>query len=212
VQLLTAACLATTPASSAPTSAAPLEGIDVSHYQGDVDWASVRSASIDFAYAKATQGASEVDPHFAANGAGMKSAGLPRGAYHFYVAGDPPLDQAKHFTSTVTLAAGDLVPMVDVEVGAVSAKDLQTFVDALLAHYGVPPIVYTDHPYWTAHLDDSFSAYPLWIADYEGGPRLPSRWSQWSLWQYEEDGKVSGVKGAVDRDRMRGPLSQFQVH
>ena len=51
----------------------------------------------------------------------------------------------------------------------------------------------------------------LWIADYEGGPRLPAGWSQWSLWQYEEDGKVPGVNGAVDRDRMRAPLSQFQV-
>ena len=92
------------------------EGIDVSSYQGSVDWAQVKGAGLVFAFAKATQGTSQVDPEFATNWSGMRAAGLVCGAYHFLDADQDPTAQAEHFLATVKLEAGDLPPVLDIEV------------------------------------------------------------------------------------------------
>src|SRR5215472_10861520 len=94
-----------------------LPGIDVSHYQGTIDWASVRTAGIVFAYAKATEGITYTDPLFTNNWSAMKAAGVVRGAYLFFHSNDDPTAEADHYLSVVgTIAPGDLPPMLDVEV------------------------------------------------------------------------------------------------
>ena len=93
-----------------------VKGVDISHYDGTIDWTQVKAAGISFAFAKATEGTSYVDPTFATNWAGMKAAGIVRGAYHFF---DPAVDATSQVTyclATVgTLEAGDLPIVLDFE-------------------------------------------------------------------------------------------------
>src|SRR5918993_881303 len=129
-------------------SPARLAGIDVSHFQGHVDWQAVKAAGCDFAFAKATEGAGVTDPFFAANWAGMQAAGLPRGAYHFFRAAEPAAQQAAHFLSTAGFEPGDLPPVLDIELndgvtGEPLVEGVQTWLDAVESAAGVAPIVYT---------------------------------------------------------------------
>ena len=192
------------------------EGIDVSHYQGTVDWTQVKAAGIHFAFAKATQGTANVDPEFAANWQGMRAAGLVRGAYHYL---DPDQDataQAEHFLATVQLEAGDLPPVLDVEVAeGMSVEGLdaaaRTWLEKVAAATGVQPILYSDESFLDTELAQGFGAYPLWIAAYsETPPAPPSGWTAWTFWQFSETGQVSGVDGAVDRDRYQGTEAGFR--
>lgn len=192
-------------------------GIDVSHYQGDVDWAQVKAAGIGFAYAKATQGDDDEDPDFQRNFAAMKSAGLLRGAYDFYVVGDDPDRQAEEYISKVKLVTGDLPPMVDIETESKGVEsdtaqiaDLHTYLETLQTHYGVTPIIYTSPGFWNEYFDDSFSEYPLWVAEYGvSSPRSVTGWSDWTIWQHSQSGKVAGITGAVDLDKFNGSAAQL---
>ncbi len=192
------------------------EGIDVSHYQGQVDWALVKAAGIHFAFAKATQGTSYVDPELTANWPAMRAAGLVRGAYHFM---DPDQDaaaQAEHFLATVQLEAGDLPPVLDIEVTegmSVEGLDaaVRTWLEKVAAATGVQPIIYSDETFLDTELANGFGAYPLWIAAYEETPPAPpAAWTAWTFWQYSQSGQVSGVDGDVDRDRYQGTAAGFQ--
>jgi hypothetical protein len=92
-----------------------LPGIDESHHQGDVDWKKVKGSGVAFAFAKATEGETHADPKFARNWAGMREAGLVRGAYHFGRPGRDPVAQARHFVKTVGAGSGDLQLALDLE-------------------------------------------------------------------------------------------------
>ncbi|HEX6185391.1 MAG TPA: GH25 family lysozyme [Pyrinomonadaceae bacterium] len=196
-----------------------LTGIDVSHFQGHVDWQAVKAAGCAFAFAKATEGTGVTDPTFAANWAGMKAAGLLRGAYHFYRAAEPAAEQAAHFLSTVQFAPGDLPPVLDIEVndgvtGEALVGGVQTWLDAVEPAAGVTPVIYTNTPFWDAHFNNQFSAYPLWVAHYTNAPApspLPVGWTVWTFWQYSQSLNIGGVAGPADHDYFNGPLSQLQA-
>src|ERR1051325_5574980 len=194
-----------------------LTGIDVSHYQGQVNWASVKAAGCAFAFAKATEGAGVTDLYFAANWSGMKSAGLLRGAYHFYRAEQSAADQAAHFLSVVQLETGDLPPVLDIEVndgvtGQALVGGVQRWLDAVEPAAGVTPIIYTATSFWNAHFNNQFSDYPLWIAHYTNAPTpapLPEGWTVWTFWQYSQSLAVSGVNGAADHNYFNGPMTEL---
>ena len=194
-----------------------LTGIDVSHFQGHVDWPAVKGAGCAFAFAKATEGAGLTDPYFSANWAGMKAAGLPRGAYHFFRPAQDAAQQAAHFLSTVQLAPGDLPPVLDIEVndgvnGEALVGAVQTWLEAVEPAAGAPPIIYTNTPFWDAHFTDQFGNYPLWIAHYGPAPSpLPRGWSDWTLWQYSQSLHIRGVSGPADHDYFNGPLDALQA-
>jgi lysozyme len=194
-----------------------LSGVDVSHFQGAVDWQAVKAAGCAFAFAKATEGAGIADPYFPANWAGMKAAGLLRGAYHFFRAEQDATEQAAHFLSTVQFEPGDLPPVLDIEGGAgVSGEGIvggvQTWLDAVEPVAGVTPIIYTNTPFWDENFTDQFGQYPLWIAHYGPEPSpLPRGWAVWTFWQYSQSLHVSGVNGPADHDYFNGPLSQLQA-
>lgn len=183
-----------------------IPGIDVSHYQGTVDWQQVAGAGIAFAFVKATQGVSSVDSQFAVNWAGVKAAGLLRGAYHFYQPGDDPGQQAEHFLSVVQLEPGDLLPVLDVEtLGSQTASQIVqgigTWLQTVQAAVGRAPIVYTAPGFWNGLGTQQFGTYPLWVAEYGcSSPKLPAGWTSWDFWQYSESGSVAGVAGSVDLD------------
>ncbi len=194
-----------------------VRGIDVSHYQGHVDWVAVKAAGINYAYAKAVQGNTNEDSEFAHNWEDMKAAGILRGAYDFYVTGDEPGPQAENFIAKVKLGKGDLPPMVDVETMSGNMvpdddliPDLHEFLETLEAHYGRKPIIYTSPGFWNAHFDDSFGAYPLWVAEYGvSQPKAVTGWDTWTFWQYSQNGSVEGITGAVDMDHFNGGAAKL---
>jgi lysozyme len=193
-----------------------MTGIDVSTYQGDIDWAAVKaSGKAGFAYAKATEGTAFTDDRFAHNYATMKLRNVPRGAYHFFRFAADPVAQADHFLNAVPLERGDLLPMVDVEVSD-GVSDIGAMVQSLAAFLqrvegrlgGKRMVIYTGYAFWGAAMggSDAFSGHPLWIAEYNDGaaPALPNGWNAWAIWQYSDAGSIPGIGGNVDMDRLNG--------
>ena len=188
------------------------QGIDVSHYQGSVGWSGVKAAGISFALAKASDGASYVDDQFANNWQGMKTAGIIRGAYHFYETQDDPILQAQNFENTVgSLGATDLPPVLDIETyngayGSASlVENVQTWLSTVEQKLGRRPSIYTGPSFWNEYMNDQFGAYPLWVAEYGvTTPTLPNGWTAWTFWQYSQNGSVAGVTGNVDLDAYAG--------
>ena len=191
-------------------SSSHLSGIDVSKWQGSVNWQQVQQAGVGFAFARATYGMTEVDTSFAANWQGMKDAGITRGAYHFFLAADDPVRQADFFMSTVgSLGPDDLPPVIDVEsdsgVSSALVADVQKWLDTVAQGLGRTPIIYTAPSYWNANMNSDFGKYPLWVAEYGvAEPRAVNGWTDWTFWQYSQSGKVEGVSTAVDLDYFNG--------
>jgi lysozyme len=191
------------------------QGIDVSHYQGTVNWPEVRQAGIEFAFAKATDGLTWTDPQFAVNWPAMKAAAILRGAYHFFEPADDAAAQAQFFLQTVQLASGDLPPALDVETagtsGTVPWAGVETWLQTVAAATGVQPFLYIDPTFAAEYgAPASLAAYPLWIADYDvAQPTLPAGWSTWLIWQHTQSGTVPGVIGNVDLDLLNGPIAKL---
>lgn len=186
-----------------------IQGVDVSTYQGDIDFPTLKKNGITYVFIKATQGITYKDPRYGTNSFEARKAGLIMGAYHYYMTDDAPLPQAKNFIATSGLKSGDLPPVVDIEALAKKSKpqltkNLQLFLNALEKNYGVKPIVYSGEYFANQHLT-SFGAYPLWLAEYgASSPTVPKGWTKWTFWQYSQSAKVPGVQGDVDADRFNG--------
>lgn len=200
------------------TDSTSLSGIDVSHFQGDVDWNAVKAVGVTFAFAKASDGDTYKDNQFKKNWQGMQAAGVLRGAYHFYESDDDPVLQANNFLAMVgSLAQNDMPPVIDIEstkgnFGSNSlATNLQICLDAVEEGLACTPIIYTNCSFWNENLNASFSRYPLWIARYSSSPpTIPNGWTTWQFWQYSQSGTVAGVTGAVDLDRYAGSITDLQ--
>ncbi len=192
-----------------------LSGIDVSKWQAEVDWQQVRQAGASFAFARATYGASEVDPYFAANWRGIKAAGLARGAYHFFVTADDANAQAELFLKTLgPLGAGDLPPVIDVEALSGTGGDLvggvQTWLTTVERATGRRPVIYTAPAFWNEYMTDGFGGYTLWVAEYGvSAPKPVKGWSGWTFWQYSQSGSIAGVHGSVDSDYFNGTAADL---
>lgn len=197
-----------------------LEGIDVSHFQGAINWTKVRGAGIRFAYAKATEGTIFEDNKFDTNRVQAKRAGVLFGAYHFWRPALPAVDQAEHFfTRCGGRRAGELQPMLDVEdrdSGLSSGEllhGLRELVDETRKLWGTDPIIYVDRDYWSHVLLGSaaFHDCPLWIAHWttDPYPQTVGRWPYWTFWQFSSHGVVPGILGHVDRDRFNGTIEQL---
>jgi GH25 family lysozyme M1 (1,4-beta-N-acetylmuramidase) len=195
---------------------ATVDGIDVSHYQGTVDWASVYGSGRRFGIAKATEGTNYTDPDFAANWAAMKSAGVLRSAYHFFRSNDDAAAQAQYFLSVIgTLEAGDLPPMLDLETtdsqsAATVASKAMIWLQQVEAATGKKPILYTYVDFWQNQIaqPSGFDGYPLNIANYGVTcPDVVGSWTTWTMWQYSDAETVPGVSGGCDADHFNGDLA-----
>lgn len=213
-----------------PAGAAHLPGIDVSNHQGSVNWASVKSAGISFAIAKATEGTTFTDAFINQNIAGMKKNGIIPGAYHFAHPGSDATTQANHFTSVVKAANGGsfsglLQLVLDLEVtdGTTPAHVFawtQTFVARVEAVTGRPCIIYTGFYFWRDSVGNPNNNLncPLWLAAYvpesETASLTPAAWASvgWAFWQYTDSGSVAGVSGAVDRDYFKNSGSYPNIN
>ena len=217
--LLPAAAAAKGPQKPPPSSA--LEGLDVSQWQGTVDWTRVAAAGKRFAFIRASAGSLSNDPLYPANRAGANAAGLKVGAYHFANPDAKPGDalvEADFFLSLATPAHGDLLPVLDLEVSnGLSTADLQTWAMTWLERVretlGVRAMIYTSPNFWQTSMGGTTAIAAagyqvLWIAHWGvKQPTVPAaNWDGkgWTFWQYSGCGSVRGIRGCVDLDRYHG--------
>lgn len=197
----------TRPAQELPHHAANLRlgGIDVSHYQGSINWREVaRTGEVHYVYIKATEGAQLVDNTFLTNLRGARHAGLKVGAYHFYRPNVNRQQQLQNMKANVNLRDMDLVPIIDVEHrGREPLKTFQTnllqFLKAVERHYGVQPIIYTSRDFYNKYLAGPFTHYKYMIARYHTEAPVLCDDAAFVLWQYTANGRLAGIRGNVDR-------------
>lgn len=192
-----------------------VHGIDVSAYQGTIDWPEVARHRVRFAFIKASEGATLHDARFARNWREARAAGILSGAYHYFQPNRDGAIQASLFISRVPLAAGDLPPVLDVEATrfhdvAEMRREVRQWLELVQAHYGVPPILYSNYGFYKRYLAGHFDDFPLWLAHYEvARPVLPA--TQWIIWQHSDEAYVPGIRGAVDFNVFQGSYQALQA-
>lgn len=192
-----------------------VEGIDVSRYQGVIDWKRVaESRQIGYAYVKATEGERLVDRMYRKNLVEARKTGLRVGSYHFYRPNVNWKRQAKHMKKHVKAQEQDLIPIVDVEVrGRVShakfIRDLKRFVEEVEQYYGRKPLLYTYQNFYNKHLVGHFDGYQWMIARYRMEVPTLSDGTNFMMWQYTDSGIMDGVNGCVDRSCL---MDGFRLH
>lgn len=185
-----------------------IHGIDISHYQGQIDWDELRNGMISgcplrFVIIKSTEGDKRIDENFYDNFQAARDYGFIRGAYHFWSNKSTPRDQAYFFLSKVHLENGDLPPVLDIEHKPAERsvedfqRDVLTWLHIVEDRYHVKPIIYTYYKFKQNYLSAPvFDDYPYWIAHYYvdkveyKGP--------WKFWQHTDAGRLPGIRGYVD--------------
>lgn len=185
-----------------------IHGIDISHYQGDIDWDDLRNAMIEgcplrFIVIKATEGSSRVDEKFNDNFYMAREYGYIRGAYHFWSNKSTAREQAYFFLNKVRLEDGDLPPVLDVEHKPKERsiedfqRDILTWLHIVEDKYHVKPIIYTYYKFKEKYLNAPvFDDYPYWIAHYYVD-KVEYK-GEWKFWQHTDVGRLPGIKGYVD--------------
>ena len=199
-------------------------GIDVSKYQGTIDWPGVAAAGVKFAFIRASDGTGFVDEYFDANWAGAAANGIRRGAYQFVRSNEDPIAQADLLLNMMgALAPGDLPPVMDMEStdgvdNATRVNEIRDWLAHVDAATGVTSIIYTGGYFWQDNVGtDEFNNHPLWHAGYTGGTcpsTIADQWPGWAVWQYTSTGAVGGISGDMDLDTFNGDeraLTDFAV-
>ena len=190
----------------------PIQGRDVSIYQGNFDWNAQKAAGVVFGYARMGNGVNIVDTQFTNNWSKMKAAGILRGAYQFFEPAQDEVAQANLMIQAVgQLGEGDLPCMIDVEATGGQSK---TTIASKIAHWlqlveagtGKPPIIYSGSYFWQDNVGSTaFGKTPFWIADYGPScPLMPAGWTTWTFWQYSDG------NGSLDHDVFNGTMAQLQ--
>ena len=185
-----------------------IHGIDISHYQGDIDWnklkmAKIGNSPVKFILIKSTEGSNQLDENFNDNFYQAREYGFIRGAYHFWSNKSTPRQQAYYFLKQVHLEDGDLPPVLDVEhkpkdkSNEEFQRDVLTWLHIVEDKYHVKPILYTYYKFKEAYLNTPvFDDYPYWIAHYY--VEKVAYKGPWKFWQHTDVGKLPGIKGYVD--------------
>jgi len=190
-----------------------VHGIDVSAYQGRIDWPQVARQQVRFAFIKASEGGTLRDARFRRNWREARAAGVLCGAYHYFQPNRDGAQQAALFIKTVPLRPGDLPPVLDVEAPrfhdvAELRRQVQQWLQAVRAHYGVSPILYSNYAFYRRYLAGHFDEYPLWLAHYEvAQPSLPAE--RWIIWQHSDEAYVPGIRGTVDFNVFQGSYDEL---
>ncbi|MGQ7791617.1 glycoside hydrolase family 25 protein [Faunimonas sp. B44] len=199
----------------------PVQGIDVSKYQGDIDWVAVRNAGTKFAFIKATEGGDHVDSRFYDNWEGARRAGVPRGAYHFMYWCRPAIEQAFWFTQAVPYDPSALPPVLDLEWNGHSIncpkklpreqalEKIRIMLAEMQAHTGKQPIIYTDITFHREVLEGEFPHHHFWLRSVAAEPHERYNGRRWALWQFTATGRVPGIKGPVDRNAFVGSPKEW---
>ncbi|MBN2630253.1 MAG: glycoside hydrolase family 25 protein [Rhodobacteraceae bacterium] len=191
-------------------SSYPVHGIDTSRWQGAVDWRLARANGVSFGFLKATEGGDILDPAFKANWRAARAAGVPVGAYHFWYHCRPAAEQARWFIRHVPRSPDALPPVLDMEWTPFSPtctlrpapetirREAKIFLDALEAHYGQRPIIYSAPDFFDANQMWRLGNYDFWLRSVAAHPRDVYAGRHWTFWQYTGTGLVPGVAGKAD--------------
>ena len=201
----------------------PVKGVDVSRYQGNIDWHVLSEQDVTFAFIKATEGSAYQDPCFTYNWRESQNSNVYVGAYHFFSYESSGKTQAQNFIETVGTLNGNLPPVVDLEFYGkyvsepLSKKETRAILNELLEkleeHYGVKPIIYTTiKAYYHYILGGGYGKYPLWMRDTYREPLV-----SWEFWQYSDEGILEGYDGVqtdqqeryIDLNVYHGNLEAF---
>lgn len=178
-------------------------GIDISHYQGEINWNKVvgGDSSISFVYCKATEGLKLVDHHWKQNRKSLIELNVPNGAYHFLRPRQSAEEQANHFLNNYQSNQSDLPPVLDAETNEVSDATLiasmKIWLEIVEKKTGKRPVIYTSYYMYSTFLKAAFKENKFWVANYT---YAPSRFHDKQIihWQYTDKGKVNGIMGFVD--------------
>jgi lysozyme len=192
-----------------------VHGVDVSRWQTDMDWSTLRAHGANFAYIKATDGGDHLDPMFKTNWRRAKEAGVRRGAYHFFYWCRTAGEQADWFIRNVPRDPDALPPVIDVEYNHLSnckmrlstarvLEKMQVFMDKLERHYGQRPVIYTAPDFYKDHLRGQFRDYPFWLRSVAAHPSKVYPDRKWVFWQYSGSGLSQGVDGKIDLNVFNG--------
>ena len=193
----------------------PIHGVDLSRWQGQLDWPAARRAGVSFAWIKATEGGDRVDPMFAINHDAARDAGVAIGAYHFFYWCGPAETQADWFIRNVPRRSGDLPPVLDLEwtpfsptctvrpPGHEVRERARRFIEIVERHYGTRPIIYTTREFYRetgiGQLDVEF-----WLRATAEPVQKVYPGARWAIWQYSATGQVDGIRGDVDLNVFNG--------
>ena len=193
-------------------------GVDVSAYQGEVDWVRLAEQGVDFAFCKATEGSGYADATFPRNWAGAQAAGVMVGAYHFFSYDSPGETQADNFIAQVPVTPGALPPVVDIEFygdklqNPPEREEVRAILDPLLerleAHYGQKPILYVTYRSYALYIRGEYRDYPLWVSR----PLLAPLDKAWTFWQYSHSARLEGYRGSeerIDLNVFRGSMEEL---
>jgi len=180
-----------------------LFGIDISHYQGKVDWTEMRTSHhpIEYIFIRSTMGTNGKDKHFEDNWKNAKRHNYLRGAYHYYRPNENSTQQFENFKTVVRLEEGDFIPILDIEKESSFGRDnlregVLNWLRLAEIEYGKKPMIYTGVNFYQEVLKGHVDDYPLWIAAYSGKHRLKN--VEWSFHQFTEKVKIKGIKNTVD--------------
>ncbi|MCM1007688.1 MAG: glycosyl hydrolase family 25 [Ruminococcus flavefaciens] len=196
----------------------PVFGVDVSNYQGDIDWNILEEQGVRFAFIKATEGSGHVDESVRQNLERASETDIKLSAYHFFSFDSAGETQAENFISVVSADEIDMPPVVDIEYYADKRKNkpskeeaeniLRPLLSGLEEYYGVKPIIYTTLPVYCRYVKENFSDYPLWIRSVNFEPDLIN----WKFWQYCDGGELEGYNGdekCIDFNVYNGTEEEF---
>ncbi|CAG5083480.1 glycoside hydrolase family 25 protein [Parvicella tangerina] len=196
----------------------PVQGIDVSHHQGEIDFEQVKMDGWDFVIMKSTEGGDWKDTRFNSYYKDARKAGLTVGVYHYYSFCTDPIVQVNHFIDVVGDLKGDLPPAIDLEFDnncntSIPVQkfraNFKLFLDRLLEHYNVYPIIYCNEAFYEKYLNvKDFEKCLFWVRNIISQPDLAGR--MWDFWQYTAKGSVPGINGAVDLNAFSGRRFQFE--
>ena len=195
----------------------PIQGFDVSHHQGDIQWAKISPQKYQFVYLKATEGGDFKDQKFQQYWLQAREHGLTVGAYHFYRLCRSGEIQAQNFIATVPNKTDALPPVIDLEYDAQCIntftkeqllKEIQLMHDRLYQHYGKQPIFYISKAFYNIILAGQFSKTPLWVREYQGKPQLKNN-PKWLFWQHTNQGEIKGIAKSVDLNVFNGDTADW---
>lgn len=200
-----------------------MHGVDVSHYQGTIDWDRLAEQDLDFAFIKATEGSRHLDECFYDNWKAAENTNLYVGAYHFFSFDSDGEKQAELFINTVGSLEGKLAPVIDVEfyddkAGVPPKKEevaaqLGEMLSVLEEHYQIKPIIYTTYAIYSKYIKGEFEEYPLWIRNVYYPP-IGTLGDAWSFWQYTDTAVLEGYVGDekyIDRNVFRGTEEELKM-
>ena len=182
-----------------------IDGIDVSNHQGAVNWKKAAECLSEnsFVYIKCTEGATYTDRNYKKNADGAKKQGILVGGYHYFRMTSSAHKQFENFKKALNSINLDLIPMVDVETSDGKPKkelqdSLYVFLNLLEKEYGKKPMIYGTQRSYNTYCAPKFNTYPLYIGRYGNNAPMISGPSHYTIWQYSEAGRISGIQKPVD--------------